>query len=175
MSINYEEIAKKHQISVSAVQHLAQAIARGNGTQAQFNHPEIGGMGQWMPSMMMIGDAFNYTLKAKIDALCHDLAQAYHDGDIKSISSIPSMQVKKWWSSEHHNPTFSGGQNNIRYAYFVSQHRLVIQQDSKELTYDTSPHILSGVSQQQTNTIKNLAFHTQGGQTVTVEDFKLVT
>ena len=44
-----EKLAEKYGFSVAAVQTLATALQRGHGKQAQFNHPELGGMGQWMP------------------------------------------------------------------------------------------------------------------------------
>jgi hypothetical protein len=41
---------------------------------AQFSHPDFGGMSQWSPGMTMVGDIFNNSLKAKLDALCTELA-----------------------------------------------------------------------------------------------------
>ena len=47
----------------------------GHGTMAQFNHPELGGMGQWTQSgMTMVGTLFDHGLKARVDALCTELA-----------------------------------------------------------------------------------------------------
>jgi len=172
LSIDYTKIAQKHNISLSAVQHLANAIALGNGIQAQFNHPELGGMGQWMPTMMMIGDAFNYTLKAKVDVLCHELATAYHNGDLESTKPPTTMNNATWWSNNDTKPTFSGTQNNIRYAYFKSQNQLRIHHDGFETTYNTRPYILTGVSQQQDNDIQSIAFHTQDGKHLTIKDFE---
>jgi hypothetical protein len=41
---------------------------------AQFNHPDLGGSGQWMQGgMTMVGDMFNYSLKATVDGLCSEL------------------------------------------------------------------------------------------------------
>lgn len=175
MSINYEQIAQKHNISDSAVQHLAQAIAQGNGLQAQFNHPELGGMGQWMPTMLMIGDAFNYQLKARVDILCHELATAYKNGEFPAQSIMSPMNQSKWWAPDYNNPTFSGGQNNIRYVYFAQHNRLMIQRDGQESIYDTSPYTLSGVSQQQMNNKTHLVFHTKDGKTIDLTDLKQVT
>src|SRR5271155_1234873 len=43
---------------------------------ALFNHAELGGSGQWMRGgMTMVGDMFNYGLKAKVDGLCSELSQ----------------------------------------------------------------------------------------------------
>jgi hypothetical protein len=48
------------------------ALQRSGGGQAQFGHPDLGGMGQWMPGMLMIGDMFNSGLKARVDSLFQD-------------------------------------------------------------------------------------------------------
>ena len=45
------------------------------GDQAQFNHPDPGGLGQWSQGgMIMVGDMFNQGLKYRVDALCNELA-----------------------------------------------------------------------------------------------------
>jgi ribonucleotide monophosphatase NagD (HAD superfamily) len=41
---------------------------------AQFSHPDFGGMSQWSPGMTMVGDMFNSDLKAKLGAICNELA-----------------------------------------------------------------------------------------------------
>jgi len=54
---------------------LLGALEQGNGRQAQFNHPDLGGMGQWSQGgMIMVGDMFNQGLKYRVDALCNELA-----------------------------------------------------------------------------------------------------
>jgi hypothetical protein len=75
--------------SVSAAQHVYQAMQIGGGTMAQFSHPELGGTGQWMRGgMVMIGDMFNHGLKARIAALCQDLSQYMQE---QSQSSSPNQ------------------------------------------------------------------------------------
>ncbi|WP_300440608.1 hypothetical protein, partial [Zoogloea sp.] len=55
-----EEIAARHGFSVDAGRAAYSALQAGGFSQAQFGHPELGGMGQWMSGgMMMIGDMFN--------------------------------------------------------------------------------------------------------------------
>ena len=72
-----DQLASKHGVSTAAVTELAEAIARGRGSLAQFSHPDLGGSGQWMRSgMLMIGDMFNDRLKARVAALCIDVADA---------------------------------------------------------------------------------------------------
>ena len=78
-----EDIARRHGFSAEATAGLLGALAAGNGTQAQFNHPEFGGMGQWSQGgMIMIGDMFNNGLKARVDALCRDLADLLRDQQV---------------------------------------------------------------------------------------------
>ena len=59
-----EGLAQAHSVSTDAVMVLLHALAAGGGAQAQFNHPDLGGMGQWSQGgMIMIGDMFNQGLK----------------------------------------------------------------------------------------------------------------
>src|SRR5271163_4397468 len=70
-----EELAHRHGVSRDAVLTIYNAITDGYGTQAQFSHPDLGGMGQWSQGgMIMIGDMFNQRLKYRVDALCNELA-----------------------------------------------------------------------------------------------------
>src|SRR5215831_3106648 len=69
------ELAQRYGVSTAAVVTLLQALTHGHGTMAQFDHPELGGRGQWMPGgMVMVGDMFNQGLKATVDGLCVELA-----------------------------------------------------------------------------------------------------
>src|SRR5271165_2833630 len=78
--------AERHWVSLDAALALLGALAEGNGRQAQFNHPDFGGMGQWSQGgMIMVGDMFNHGLKARVDALCNELAGL--------VRSEPSLAV----------------------------------------------------------------------------------
>ncbi len=66
--------AQKHGLSEAAGRVLWDALVAGRGGQAQFSHPELGGMGQWSGGMTQIGDMFNHGLKARVAAFCADLA-----------------------------------------------------------------------------------------------------
>jgi hypothetical protein len=62
-----QDLAQRYGVSVDAVRTLLFAVAAGGGTLAQFYHPELGGNGQWMSGgMTMVGDMFNYGLKATV-------------------------------------------------------------------------------------------------------------
>src|SRR5215203_7072709 len=70
-----EGVSQRHGVSLEAVLTLLRALVAGHGTQAQFSHPELGGMGQWTQGgMTMVGDMFNHGLKARVDAICTELA-----------------------------------------------------------------------------------------------------
>ena len=70
------DLAQRYGVSTDAVMTLLQALLNNNGTMAQFDHRELGGAGQWMAGgMTMVGDMFNYGLKAKVDGLCSELSQ----------------------------------------------------------------------------------------------------
>lgn len=67
-------LARRHGFSEDAVSHMLDALVAGGG-MAQFDHPEFGGSGQWMRGgMIMLSDRFNHSLKARVEALCHDLS-----------------------------------------------------------------------------------------------------
>ena len=170
MDIDYQQLAKKYDVSVAAVQELVRAIQRGGGTAAQFNHPELGGMGQWMPGAIMIGDMFNHGLKARVEGLCHELAPI-----VPRESGTMGMKwgIEAWWPDAMGNPTFSGGQNDLQYAYFADRHQLWIKQGTTIYRYATGDDRLTGVAQQQSNTLKTLSFVSQRG-VITVSDFTLV-
>jgi hypothetical protein len=54
-----------------------------------------------------------------------------------------------WWPSDLGSPNGSGGQNNVRYAYFSNAHRLAVDINGVITVYDTLDHQIGGVSQQQ--------------------------
>ena len=71
-----DEAAKRHGFSVEATRNMLDAVIAGNGSMAQFNHPEFSGSGQWMRGgMTMVSDMFNDELRRRVDALCGDLSK----------------------------------------------------------------------------------------------------
>ena len=68
-------LAARHGVSPEAAQALLRAVAAGGGGMAQFNHPELGGPGQWMAGgLTMVGDMFNPALRGKVEALAQAAA-----------------------------------------------------------------------------------------------------
>src|ERR1700755_1823516 len=99
MADNIAEIAQRHGFSTDAARAVAEALRHGNNTMAQFNHPELGGMGQWVAGgMLMIGDMFNNDLKARVGALCRDLAAA--PGPVPAAAEQQPRQSRNWWPDD---------------------------------------------------------------------------
>jgi hypothetical protein len=73
----------------------ASAVSADNGNQAQFNHPEFGGMGQWsMGGMIMIGDMFNNYLKGRVDSLCQELSSLIQGQPLFQMPAQSQSQSK---------------------------------------------------------------------------------
>jgi len=69
------DLSMRYGFSTDAVTHMLFAVLNGNGTMAQFNHPEFAGSGQWMQGgMIMLGDMFNHGLKGSVDGICNELS-----------------------------------------------------------------------------------------------------
>ncbi len=183
------EVAKRHGVSRDAAALLLGALAEGNGRQAQFNHPDLGGMGQWSEGgMIMVGDMFNQGLKARVDALCSELAgllrsQPSISGARQSQSQVQggagvslfvpgSGSAGQWWPAELGSPASTGAQNDLRYAFFPDTRRLAIEERGRVRVYDAGDHRLSGFSQQQGGE-QSLTFMSQFGL-VRVADLPLV-
>ncbi|MGD7034850.1 SHOCT domain-containing protein [Methylotuvimicrobium buryatense] len=193
------QLAQRYHFSFDAVFSLLQSVINGNGSMAQFNHPEFGGSGQWMRGgMIMVGDMFNNQLKNSIAGLCQELSDLvasqsnllqtrsfqsqsqgsqqqsnYSGGQQQQNSNGPSgpvslfvppsnTQSANWWPVGLQFPTSTGAQNNVRYAYFATIHRLAIEANGHVTLYDTLDHQISGFSQQQ-SVGGSLSFSSQYG------------
>ena len=170
------DIAQRQGFSTQAVESMLESVINGNGRMAQFNHPEFGGGGQWMSGgMTMIGDMFNGYLKGRVDNLCSELARLISNqpdlvrsGSFQSQSQNGSTQYNgshnasgsgdsnslfapappDWWGANLRFPNSTGGQNDMRYAYFAQARRLAIDVAGQVTVYDTLDHSIGGVSQQ---------------------------
>lgn len=87
------DLAQRHGFSQDAVLSMLESLINGNGSMAQFNHPEFGGSGQWMRGgMIMVSDMFNNVLKGRIDGLCHELSAL--------LASQPDMTTRGGFQSQ---------------------------------------------------------------------------
>jgi hypothetical protein len=104
-----ERLATRHSISPDAVRAVLQALQQGGGSMAQFSHAEFGGMSQWSSGMTMVGDMFNESLKAKLNAIATELAahlrdlpaddRKRHDEEV-SCPSVTRLVAKRARSTE---------------------------------------------------------------------------
>jgi hypothetical protein len=171
-----QTLANRYGLSTDAVTHMLVAVHNGNGTMAQFSHPEFCGSGQWMRGgMTMVSDLFNNNLKCLVDNLCNDISnelanhqsspfggsfqsqsqggmnsQSQASGQLGSQNSlfVPDPSTN-WWPPELGTPSSLGSQNSLRYAYFANAHRLAVTTGGTPWIYDTLDHQINGFGQQQ--------------------------
>lgn len=173
-------IAERYGVSLGAMEHLLMAIVAGQATQAQFNHPDLGGMGQWSQGgMIMVGDMFNNALKANVAGACSELAALVRGMDLQrpqtshqsqyqdkgggvSLFVPGALSAGNWWPEELGHPASTGAQNDLRYAFFPTTRRLAIDIGGRVLVYDTKDHRIGGFSQQQSGD-QSLSFTSQYG------------
>jgi hypothetical protein len=143
------KVADRHGVSLDAVRHLLQALERGHGRMAQFDHPDLGGMGQWTAGgMTMVGRLFDDGLRVRVSSLCSELAATLPpEGFASHASGGRPVGAGEWWPGDLGRPSSTGSQNGMRYAYFPESRRLAIEEGSGVVVYDTGEHDISGVSQ----------------------------
>jgi len=149
-----DAIAARHGVSPDAALALLRAIDVGQGVMAQFNHPELGGMGQWLRTgMVMVGDMFDNGLKRRVGELSSDLAALLNERVAAFTEAKPGQAPPQsdggWWPAELGAATSSGAQDGMRYAYFPASNRLAVQRGDQLSLYDTDTYQIFGVSQQQ--------------------------
>ncbi|MGA0530710.1 SHOCT domain-containing protein [Hansschlegelia sp. KR7-227] len=170
------EIARRNGFGEGAGLAMAEALAASAGSMAQFHHSDLGGMGQWSRGgMLMIGDMFNSSLKARVGALADDLADAMARGAIvarRPADGENSSGFGQWWPEELGSPSSTGAQNGRRYAVFPAERRLAVERDGRVVLYDTGDHRIGGASQQQGGH-STLSFSTDRGS-IGVEDLREV-
>lgn len=185
-----QELSARYGFSTDAVAHMMFAVLHGNGSMAQFSHPEFGGSGQWMRGgMLMLGDMFNHALQGRVDGLCNELAgllasqpgllqsgsfqsqsqggsahQQQTSGGVQGTSSlfIPDP-ADHWWPADLGSPAATGNQNNVKYAYFPGACRLAVNSGGSVWVYDSGDHQIGGFSQQQ-GSGGSISFSSQYGQ-----------
>jgi hypothetical protein len=176
-----EGLAQRYGVSLDAVTTLLHAVSLGGGSMAQFYHPELGGGGQWMQGgMTMVGDMFNGRLQSTVSGLCSELSEllrsqpVFVPAPVQSASFGSSSSSAGWWPAELGQPSSSGGQNDVRYAYFPAARRLAVSRGGQVSVYDTLDHQIGGVQQQQGGAYGSQSFTSQFG-TFTVDSLPLAS
>jgi len=159
------EIARRQGLSRAAVLAMLLAVHAGGGTMAQFSIPELGGSGQWMRGgMTMVGDMFDHTLKARVDALCTELAALLSTTTVFAADPLGATDTATpWWPKDLGTPTATGGQNDSGYAIFPAARRLAIRIGGTIRVFDTGEHRIGGVQQQQGGGFSSVGFTSQLG------------
>lgn len=66
---------------------------------------------------------------------------------MKPMDPMKPMSGGGWWPKDLGSPSSSGGQNDLRYAFFPNKRRLLIDRAGKVSTYDTGDLQIGGVQQ----------------------------
>jgi hypothetical protein len=162
-------VSIRHSVSPDAVRTILRALRSGGGNMAQFSHSDFGGMSQWSPGMTMVGDMFNNSLKAKLDAVCTELAAFVAETpstdrggghERGGVSYRSASGTSNWWPANLGTPSAVGAQNDLRYAVFPR--RLAIKDGDRVEVFDTGNHRIFGVAQTQ-SADQTLTFRSQDG------------
>jgi hypothetical protein len=115
--------------------------------------------------MTQVGDMFNTSLRARVDALRAELAAHVRaaPAGIGNARPIGAAREMAWWPAALGRPDVTGGQNDLRYAWFAPAGRLVVDRAGVVTTYDTRPHHITGVAQAQDPRGTRLTFSTADG------------
>jgi len=116
------DIAQRHGFSVDATLSMLDSVINGNGSMAQFSHPEFAGSGQWMRGgMTMVSDMFNNYLKGRVDSLCFELSNLIaSQPDLVRSGSFQSQNQGNGYSSGQAQSNWSGGQQQGNGGYGTS-------------------------------------------------------
>lgn len=169
------EIAERYHLPEGLVRELYAKMRDSGCRMVQFDSPELGGQGQWMPGAVMVSRWNDHALKQRVDGLCCELAAILCGSETASpamferpAGTAPASgrtdlaAGASWWPASFGQPATSGGQNGARYAYFPHVHRLLIQQGARIDAYDTADYQIRGAAQQQGQT-SSLTFATDRG------------
>ena len=86
----------------------------------------------------------------------------------------PMHTDEGWWPEGLSNPSSSGGQNGMKYAFFPDQQRLAIQRDGRVEQFDTGSHRIAGVSQRQSGNAAGEPVFSADGADVALSDLRKV-
>ena len=105
------DIAQRHGFSLDATISMLDSVINGNGSQAQFSHPEFSGSGQWMRGgMIMVSDMFNNYLKGRVDGLCSELSNVVlSQPDLVRSGSFQSQSQGNGYNNGQAQTSYSGG------------------------------------------------------------------
>jgi hypothetical protein len=158
-------IAERYHISLDAARQVERALRGTGGRQAQFDHPDLGGMGQWSPGMVQCGPQADYQLRHRVAGLCAEIAALVQGSGTAAAAALGRTDDRppaagrvdlaageSWWPADYGAPSAAGGQQGVRYAWFPGRRCLLVESGARIDCYDTGEHVITGVSQQQGRT-----------------------
>jgi hypothetical protein len=91
---------------------------------------------------------------------------------MEAMKPMPPMEPMKpmvpldnsWWPAGLSDPSSSGQQGGMRYAFFPAQKRLAVERDGRLMQYDTGEHHITGVSQAGGTATREASFTSQNGE-----------
>jgi hypothetical protein len=106
-------VAQRHGFSFDATLSMLDAVINGNGSMAQFSHPEFSGSGQWMRGgMTMVSDMFNNHLKGRVDNLCSELSNLIaNQPDLVRQGSFQSQSQDGGYNNNQAQTSYGGWGN----------------------------------------------------------------
>jgi hypothetical protein len=154
-------IAQRYSVSEAAARQIEASLRSTGGRQAQFDHPDLGGHGQWMPGMIQIGKFDDPQLKVRVQGLAAEIAAIVRgmetsaeealsrDASTGAASGCVSLPAgESWWPASLGHPASEGDQNGVRYAFFPATERLLVQMNARIDAYDTAGRQVIGVRQE---------------------------
>lgn len=115
-----QDLSQRHGVSTDAATHMLIAVYNGNGSMAQFSHPEFGGSGQWMRGgMTMVSDLFNSHLKARVDNICSDISNSLAREQLFAPSGSFQSQSQSGGGSGYNTQSQASGGNRSTSSLFV--------------------------------------------------------
>ncbi len=122
-----DEIARRHGFSIDGTLHMLDAVINGNGSMAQFDHPDFSGSGQWRRGgMTMVSDMFNNQLKGRIDGLC------------AALSSLVAAQPDLLRSGSFQSQSQGGGHDHVQAQTSRAGHAIVQQHPESVLVSESA-------------------------------------
>jgi hypothetical protein len=97
--------------------------------------------------MLMIGDMFNDRLKARVAALCIDVADAL--GEHPVLEETDERSSAHWWPTNFGAPINRGLSERHAVRILPEQQAAGDHDNGKMSTYDTGDHVIVGVSQRK--------------------------
>ena len=86
---------------------------------------------------------------------------------MKPMKPMEAMEPMKgaevWWPIDLGEASTTGGAGGVRYAYFATKHRLIVERHGQRTTYDTADHEIGGVMQ-SSSSAEGLSFSSQHGR-----------